>query len=436
MSTFVPNTAADRAEMLKTVGVQSVADLFDIPKGCAADLKLPAGKSQLEVERLVSALAAKNKIFDATFLGAGAYNHYIPPVVTELASREEFVTAYTPYQAEMSQGILQSIFEYQSMICRLTGMDAANASHYDGATATADGILMCMGNRKKAVVSAALNPEYKTVIETYLTPYGVEIVYAPEKDGRTDIDALKALLTDEVGAVCVQQPNFLGQIEDGEKIGEAAHAVGAKFVVNCYPVSLGAIKAPADYGADVACGEGQSLGLPLAFGGPYLGILACKENLMRKLTGRIVGETVDKDGNKAYVLTLQAREQHIRREKASSSICSNEALCALTSAIYMAAVGKEGIKQVAAQCAAKAHYMAKEISKIKGFSLKYDGEFFNEFVVKSDIDTAKIVAALKKRGILAGLPLSANEMLWAVTEMNTKEEIDKVVGLLGEVAKC
>ena len=268
MSTYVPHTAADKAEMLKTVGVQSVAELFDIPQGCAADLRLPSGKSQLEVERIVSALAAKNKVFSTMFLGAGAYNHYIPPVVTELASREEFVTAYTPYQAEMSQGILQSIFEYQSMICDLTGMDASNASHYDGATATADGILMCLGSRKKAVVSAALNPEYKTVIETYLNPYGVEIIYAPVKNGKTDIAALKALLTDEVGAVCVQQPDFYGQLEDVAEIGEAAHAVGAKFVVNCYPISLGAIKAPADYGADVACGEGQSLGLPLAFGGP------------------------------------------------------------------------------------------------------------------------------------------------------------------------
>lgn len=436
MSTYVPHTAADKAEMLKTVGVQSVAELFDIPKGCAADLRLPSGKSQLEVERIVSALAVKNKVFSTMFLGAGAYNHYIPPVVTELASREEFVTAYTPYQAEMSQGILQSIFEYQSMICDLTGMDASNASHYDGATATADGILMCLGSRKKAVVSAALNPEYKTVIETYLNPYGVEIIYAPVKNGKTDTAALKALLTDEVGAVCVQQPDFYGQLEDVSEIGEAAHAVGAKFVVNCYPISLGAIKAPADYGADVACGEGQSLGLPLAFGGPYLGFLTCKENLMRKLTGRIVGETEDHNGNKAYVLTLQAREQHIRREKASSSICSNEALCALTSAIYMAAVGKEGIKEVALQCASKAHYMAAEISKIKGFSLSYSGEFFNEFVIKSDISAKEIVKILKKRDILAGLPVAENEMLWCVTEMNTKEDIDKVVSLLKEAAKC
>lgn len=436
MSTYVPHTPADKAEMLKAVGVQSVAELYEIPKGCAADLKLPQGKSQLETERIVSALAAKNKVFDTMFLGAGAYNHYIPPVVSELASREEFVTAYTPYQAEMSQGILQSIFEYQSMICRLTGMDASNASHYDGATATADGILMSIGHRKKAVVSDALNPEYKTVIETYCAPYGVEIIYAPLKDGKTDVKALQTLLDDEVGAVCIQQPNFYGILEDGEEIGNAAHAGGAKFIVNCYPTSLGAVKAPADYGADVACGEGQPLGLPLAFGGPYLGFLACKEALMRKLTGRIVGETEDAAGNKAYVLTLQAREQHIRREKASSSICSNEALCALTSAIYMAAVGKGGIKEIALQCASKAHYAAGEISKIKGFSLAYKGEFFNEFVIKSNVDTAEIALKLQKHGILSGLPLNKYEMLWCVTEMITKEEIDNTVSLLKEVAVC
>lgn len=432
MASYVPHTPADRAIMLEKIGVEKISDLFDVPKGCEADLRLEKGKSPLEVERLIAALGAKNKVFDTVFLGAGAYNHYIPPVVRELASREEFVTAYTPYQAEMSQGILQSIFEYQTAICNLTGMDASNASHYDGATATADGILMCMGNKSKAVVSDGLNPEYKRVIETYLVPHGIEVVYAPLRNGVTDEDALEKLIDSEVGAVCIAQPNYFGLIEDAGKIGRIAHDGGAKFVMACYPVALGILRTPGECDADVATGEGQSLGLPLAFGGPYLGLLACKENMMRKLTGRIVGETVDHDGRTAYVLTLQAREQHIRREKSTSSICSNEALCALTSAIYLSATGKEGIKEVALQCASKAHYMAEEISRIKGFGLKYKGEFFNEFVTESDVDTSKIVDKLQKHGILAGLPLNGRDMLWCVTEMNTKAEIDNAVRILRE----
>jgi Glycine cleavage system protein P (pyridoxal-binding), N-terminal domain len=435
MAKYTPHTSADIAEMLSTIGVNSVRDLFDIPSGCAADLKLPEGKSELEVWRSMRALSEKNFVFKSCFTGAGAYNHYIPPVVTHLAAREEFVTAYTPYQAEMSQGILQSIFEYQSMIAALTGMDASNASHYDGATATADGILMCLGAKKKALVSSCINPDVLAVVKTYCGPYGVEIVTVPECDGRTDISALKKLLGDDVGAICIQQPNFFGQIEDVEGISVAAKAAGAKLVVNCYPISLGLLKAPAEYGADVACGEGQPLGMPLSFGGPYLGFLTCKEAMMRKLTGRIVGQTVDHDGRSAYVLTLQAREQHIRREKSSSSICSNEALCALTAAIYMAAMGKEGIKEVAEQCVSKAHYLAEKIISIPGFELKHKGEFFNEFVVTSRIGTAKIADALKKRGILSGYQLNDNDMLWCATEMNTVEDIDETVNILAEVAK-
>lgn len=433
MSSYVPHTENDRAVMLEKIGVQSIADLFDVPKGCEANLNLPCGKAPLEVERIINALGAKNKVFRTMFLGAGAYNHYIPPVVSELASREEFITAYTPYQAEMSQGILQSIFEYQTEIANLTGMDASNASHYDGATATADGILMCMGAKTKVVVSDALNPEYKEVVKTYLIPHGIEVVFAPTKNGVTDKDALSRLIDDEVGAVCLQQPNFFGLIEDAEGVGNLAKDKGVKFVMSCYPIALALLKSPAECGADVSTGEGQPLGLPLAFGGPYLGFLTCRENLMRKLTGRIVGETTDHEGRPAYVLTLQAREQHIRREKSTSSICSNEALCALTSAIYMSAMGKEGLKDVATQCVSKAHYMKDEIVTIDGFRLKYDGEFFNEFVIESDVDTSKIVDKLQKRGILAGLPLGAHDMLWCVTEMNTKEDIDEVVAILREV---
>ncbi|OKZ56358.1 MAG: hypothetical protein BHV97_03695 [Clostridium sp. CAG:349_48_7] len=383
MSSYVPNTFEDRAAMLEKIGVKSIADLFDVPKGCEADLNLPAGKSPLEVERIINALGAKNKVFRTMFLGAGAYNHYIPPVVSELAAREEFVTAYTPYQAEMSQGILQSIFEYQTEIANLTGMDASNASHYDGATATADGILMCMGAKTKAVLSDALNPEYKAVVRTYLVPHGIEVVFAPTKNGVTDLDALKTLIDDEVGAVCIQQPNFFGLIEDAESVGKIAKEKGAKFVMSCYPVALALLKTPAECGADVAAGEGQPLGLPLAFGGPYLGFLTCRENLMMSA--------------REFEAEVKAREQHIRREKSTSSICSNEALCALTSSIYLAAMGKEGLKDVAKQCVSKAHYMKDEIVKIDGFRIKYDGEFFNEFVIESDVDTSKIVDKLQKR---------------------------------------
>lgn len=435
MAKYTPHTSADKAEMLKVIGVNTVEDLFPVPKGYEASLNLDEGKSELEVERYLTALSNKNTIFNKIFLGAGAYNHYIPSVVSHLASREEFVTAYTPYQAEMSQGILQSIFEYQTMISNLTGMDVSNASHYDGSTATADGILMCLGNKKKALVSACLQPDTITVIRTYCEPYGIEIELIPECDGKTDVEALGKLIDESVGAVCVQQPNFLGQLEDMDSISAVTKKSGIKLVVKCYPISLGILKTPSEYGAEVASGDGQPLGMPLAFGGPYLGFLTCKESMMRKLTGRVVGQTVDHEGRTAYVLTLQAREQHIRREKASSSICSNQALCALTASIYMSALGKEGLKDVALQCLSKAHYMANKISTIKGFSLKYKGEFFNEFVVTSQVSTAKITDALKKLGILSGLALNDHDMLWCATEMNTLSDIDLVVKTLEGVAK-
>ncbi len=436
MAKYTPHTSQDKAKMLDAIGVSCVEDLFSVPKGHNASLKIAEGKSEAEVERYIASLAEKNKVFNTIFLGAGAYNHYIPSVVRQLSSREEFVTAYTPYQAEMSQGILQSIFEYQTMIANLTGMDASNASHYDGATATADGILMSIGNKKKAVVSECINPQTLAVIKTYCQPYGVEIVLAPQKDGKTDTAQLKILLGDsDIGAVCIQQPNFFGQLEDVVAINNIIKTAGVKFVINCYPISLGVLAAPSEYGADVACGEGQPLGMPLAFGGPYLGFLTCKENMMRKLTGRIVGQTVDHNGNTAYVLTLQAREQHIRREKSSSSICSNQALCALTAAMYMSSLGKVGLADVAKQCLSKAHYMAEQIAKIDGFKIKFKGEFFNEFVTQSAVKTSVISDKLKKAGILAGYALNDSDMLWCVTEMNFKEDIVKACKLLAEVAK-
>lgn len=435
MAKYTPHTSADKAEMLKAIGVGTVEEIFNIPDSMRAELKLAEGKSELEVERYLKALAGKNTVFKSVFTGAGAYNHYIPPVVRQLSAREEFVTAYTPYQAEMSQGILQSIFEYQTMIAELTGMDVSNASHYDGATATADGILMCLGNKKRAVISSCMHPDIITVIKTYCEPYGIEIILAPEKNGKTDIDALKKVVDNTVGAVAISQPNFYGQLEDVDTISDIIKSTNSKFVVNTYPISLGLLKAPSEYGADVVSGEGQPLGMPLSFGGPYLGFLTCKESMIRKMNGRIVGQTVDKNGDTAYVLTLQAREQHIRREKASSSICSNEALCALTAAIYLSANGKEGLKEVANQCVSKAHYMADEISKLNGYKLKYNGEFFNEFVVTSTVPTSKITTVLKKSGILSGLALNDNDMLWCVTEMNTVEDINTVIKILREAGK-
>lgn len=433
MSVYTPHTEADRAGMLEAVGAEKISDLFVIPGNREAHLRIPAGKSQLEVEKIMAALGAKNEVFDTVLMGAGSYSHYIPPVVSELGSREEFVTAYTPYQPEMSQGILQSIFEYQSEICGLTGMDVCNASHYDGASALADGILMAMGNKRKALLPETMNPEYKKVVETYLAPRGMEVAYVPSSDGLTDVAALKSLMDGDTGVVCVQQPNFYGLIEDTGKIGEAAHAGGAAFVMSFYPISLGLLKTPAECGADVAAGEGQCLGLPMSFGGPGLGLLTCGTKFMRKMTGRVVGETLDKNGNKAYVLTLQAREQHIRREKSSSSICSNEALCALTASVYLAALGPAGLRDVAERCASKAHYLASAICAKDGYSMKYSGEFFNEFVTTSRADTAEISARLGAKGILSGLPLNSSDMLWCVTELVTKEEMDRAVKLLPEV---
>ena len=437
MGSYIPNTGKEQLEMLKSMGYSSMDDLFAaIPDDMKLKdgLDLPEGKSELEVSRIMKGIAAKNRVFSSIFRGAGAYNHYIPAVVGSVLSNESVQTAYTPYQAEISQGLLQSIFEYQTMICDLTGMDASNASVYDGAEAAAEGIAMCRDKkRNRALISAAVLPAALETVKTYCFGNEIELEIIPEKNGVTDLDYLKEHMDKSVACVYIQHPNYYGNLEDAEAIGEIVHESGAKYIMGVNPISLGVLKTPAEYGADIAVGEGQPLGLPMAFGGPYLGFMACREKMMRKLPGRIVGQTVDADGKTGYVLTLQAREQHIRREKSTSSICSNEALCALTSSIYLAAMGKEGLKDVAKHCVSKAHYMKDEIVKIDGFRLKYDGEFFNEFVIESDVDTSKIVDKLQKRGILAGLPLSDKDMLWCVTEMNTKDDIDEVVNVLREV---
>ncbi len=437
MGTYVPSSAAERQKMLAFIGKKTMDDLFThIPEKVKLNrpLGIPSGLSEMDVCSKMEALAAKNTVFKTLFRGAGAYNHYIPSVVKHIAAKEEFVTAYTPYQAEISQGLLQSIFEYQTMICELTGMDVSNASVYDGATAAAEAALMCRDRGKnKVVISAAVHPQTIQVVKTYCEASGMEVVIIPKKEGLTNIDVLALSLDDSVACVYVQQPNYYGLLEDAAKIGEITHKASAKYIMGVNPISLAILKTPREWDADIAVGEGQPLGMKLAFGGPYLGFMACRESMTRKLPGRIVGETVDTNGKRAFVLTLQAREQHIRREKASSSICSNQALCALTASAYMAAMGPKGIAEVADHCMAKAQYAASEISKIAGFELEYKGDFFNEFVTKCPLPYEDLMSRLEERGILGGYPLKEEEnggILWCVTEVNTKAEIDELVGIL------
>lgn len=436
MGSYVPGTEKEQLEMLESIGLSSLDDLYvDVPEELKLKngLNLPEGKSEIEVRRSISALAGANRIYDTIFRGAGAYRHYIPSIVKSVISKENLVTAYTPYQAEISQGILQSIFEYQTMICELTGMDVSNASVYDGGTAAAEAVAMCVDRkRKKAVVSAAMQPETLEVIKTYAFGSGVEIIVAPEKDGVTDIEALDEILNKEVACLMIQSPNYYGNIEDGQALGEKTHDVGAKFVMSVNPMSLGVLKTPAECGADVAVGDAQPLGLPISSGGPYVGFMAAKSSMMRKLPGRIVGQTVDAKGNTAYVLTLQAREQHIRREKASSNICSNQALCALTVGVYLTTMGAEGLREAAVQSASKAHYMAAKLEEA-GLSTVNKGEYFNEFVTESDKKSEDVLKALDEQGILGGLPLDEHRILWCCTELNTREEIDKVAAIIKEV---
>ena len=439
MGGYVPNTKEQRQDMLKAIGLFSMEDLFvDIPQEVRlkGELEIPQGKSELEVKREMEDLAGKNRVFRTIFRGAGAYRHYIPAAVASIISKENFLTAYTPYQAEVSQGILQSIFEYQTMICDLTGMDASNASVYDGASAAAEGVAMCRERKRaKALISGATSPYVIQTIQTYCHGNGMEMEVIPEKDGKTDWEKLKARLDSGTACVYIQHPNFYGNLEDAKEIGELTHEAGAKFVMGVNPISLGMLKTPAEYGADVAVGEGQPLGLPLAFGGPYIGFMACTDKMMRKLPGRIVGQTKDRNGKTGYVLTLQAREQHIRREKASSNICSNQALCALAVTVYLSSMGNEGLREAALQSASKAHYLSKELETI-GYHTENQGTFFHEFVTTSKVSAKETLDALEAQGILGGYPLDEHRILWCCTEVNTKEEMDDVIRILKEVQSC
>ena len=436
MGTFVPNTKAQQTELLNELGFEKLDDMFaHIPDAVKfeGELNIPDGMYEMEVSKAIKKTAAKNVIFDSVFRGAGAYRHYIPSIVKNVVSKETLQTAYTPYQAEISQGILQSIFEYQTMICDLTGMDVSNASVYDGGTAAGEAVAACRGRKaNKAIVSACIQPSAMKVIETYCFGNEMELAVRPEKDGKTDTEALKEMLTDDTACVLIQHPNYYGNLEDAKEIGEIAHSVkNCRYIMSVNPISLAIMKTPREYGADFAIGEGQPLGLATAFGGPYLGFMASIDSMKRNLPGRIVGETVDHNGKKGYVLTLQAREQHIRREKASSNICSNQALCALTVGVYLAAMGNEGLKNAATQCYSKAHYMAQKFAEA-GFEIE-NGEFFHEFVTKSDKSSDAILAALEEKGILGGLPLDDHRILWCCTEMNSKADIDEAVEIVKEV---
>lgn len=436
MGTFVPNTKEQQEEMLREIGYEKLDDLFEhIPEAVKfkGELDIPDGLSELEVSREIRKLADENRIFRSVFRGAGAYRHYIPAIVNNVITKETLQTAYTPYQAEISQGVLQSIFEYQTMICDLTGMDVSNASVYDGGTAAGEAVATCRGRRSnRALVSACIQPSVMKVIKTYCFGNEMEVVVIPEKNGKTDIDELKKLMTDDTSCVLIQHPNYYGNLEDAEEIGKVAHSVkNCRYIMSVNPMTLAIMKTPREYGADFAIGEGQPLGLATAFGGPYLGFMASVDSMKRSLPGRIVGQTTDRNGKTGYVLTLQAREQHIRREKASSNICSNQALCALAVGVYLAAMGNEGLKNVATQCYSKAHYMAQKFTEI-GFEVEND-EFFHEFVTKSDKKSDDILKALEEKGILGGLPLSENRILWCCTEMNSKADIDEAVAVVKEV---
>ncbi len=435
MANYIPTTQQECGEMLSALGLKNAIDLFDdVPKSVLLEkLNLQDGLSEQELIAHIQALAEKNTVYRAIFRGAGAYNHHIPPIVNRICAKEEFVTAYTPYQAEISQGILQGIFEFQSMICMLTGMDAANASIYDGASAAAEAVAMCRERKRDSViVSGAMHPFTIDTIKTYCRANGMKCEVLPCESGVTNSAELESLISENTACVVLQQPNFYGNVENSQNISDVTHKFGTKFIVSINPIAASLLKTPQEFSADIAVGEGQPLGMPLSFGGPYLGFMATTKALARKLPGRIAGETTDENGNRCYVLTLQAREQHIRREKASSNVCSNQALCALRAAAYMAAMGAQGMQNTAQLCYNKAHYLAEELCKIDGITLKYEAEFFNEFVTTVPCAPEKILQNLESKGILGGLEIDG-AILWCATEKNTKAQIDELVLAVKEV---
>jgi len=446
---FTPHTPQEIEEMLKVIGVESVEELFvKVPaKHRFPELDLPEGLTEMEIAAELNEISSANASTDdfISFLGAGAYNHYIPAAVDMILRRGEFYTAYTPYQPEISQGTLQAIFEFQSLMTELTGLDISNASHYDGATAAAEAANLAYhffrGKRKKIVVSRSVNPQYRETIRTYMQGLESVVVTGDEPEISLDFNQLLDQIDNNTALVMVQYPDFFGRIIDYTKLIELSHAQGALVAFVFNPTALGLLKPPGEFDVDLAVGEGQPLGIPLSFGGPYLGIFTAKEKYVRKLAGRLVGETVDEAGQRAYVLTLTAREQHIRREKSTSNICTNQGLMALAAAVYLSLLGKTGFKQVANLCYQKAHYAAEQISKLEGYSLAFpETPFFHEFVVKTPKPVNLINHHLENHWILGGYDLSQdypemkNQMLVAVTEKISKEDIDAFVEALEEVA--
>jgi glycine dehydrogenase subunit 1 len=445
---YVPNTDQNRKEMLEKIGVKDFSELVQMIPDSArlqGELRLPSPLSELELTGLLGQIAGRNEDTSRmiNFLGGGAYDHFIPAAVDHIISRSEYYTAYTPYQAEVSQGTLQTIYEFQSLICELTGMDVANASMYDGATAAAEAALLTHDHtgRDEILVAGSLNPNYRGVVNTYCGSVKLAVNTLPlaEGEGLIDLDAAKKKISDKVACVIIQTPNFFGLLEDVKEIEALVHSAGALLVLVCDPIALGILKTPGEYNADIAVGEGQALGNNLYLGGPYLGYFACKGSLIRRMPGRIVAATTDTEGKAGFVMTLQTREQHIRREKATSNICTNQALCALSACVYLSIMGKSGIKKAAELCLQKSHWAAEQLAGIEGFSKAFDAPFFKEFVITTPVPPKKIIRSLVRKGILAGLDLSLfdrrwkNQLLVCVTEKRTREEIDRLVDELGKL---
>ncbi len=440
---YIPNTTDDQQAMLEAIGVGSLDELFAMVPDelrLGRDLDLPAAMGELELSAHLGRLAAQNTPAGqgACFLGGGSYDHFIPAVVDAIASRSEFYTSYTPYQAEASQGNLQALFEYQTLITQLTGMDVSNSSLYDGGSATAEAAIMAMHTtrRRRVLVPASLHPEYRKVLATYLTNLDGQLVTVPTADGTLSTEALEAAVDDQTACVIVQQPNFFGCIEEMEALTEITGRAGAAMVAVVDPISLGLLKRPGDYGADIVVAEGQSLGIPMSFGGPYLGIMACREKFVRRMPGRLIGQTVDRRDRRCWVLTLQTREQHIRREKATSNICTNQSLMALRAAIYLALMGPQGLRSVANLCLQKANYAAEKLSTTGKAARAFDRPIFKEFVLRVGPDRVdNLLDKAQAEGIFAGVPLRtwypelADCLLVTVTEKRTKEEIDRLAAL-------
>ena len=447
--TYLFNTPDQQREMLQAIGARSIDELFEqIPADCRLPraLELPPALSELELEREVRTLAARNGAGEdrVCLMGGGVYDHFIPAAVDEVVSRGEFYTAYTPYQAEASQGSLQAFFEYQSLICRLTGMDVSNASMYEAGTAVSEAAFMAMratGRHKKVVMLGSVHPEYRQVLKTYLSNLKCELVVIPTVEGTADLADVKKALDDKTACLVFQHPNFFGCLEEPEELTRLARSAGALSVVAFDPISLGVLRRPGDYGADVAVAEGQSLGIPMQYGGPFLGIFACREAFMRKMPGRLVGRTTDRIGRPCYVLTLQAREQHIRREKATSNICTNQGLLALRATAYLALVGPQGLKEAAELCCRKAHFAAERLTRIPGVELAFDRPFFKEFTLRCAEGVEPVLSRAREAGFDLGPTLSRfgsafddslkDAVLMAVTEKRTKREIDELVAALG-----